>query len=70
MVSKECACSACDPSVILSVPSIGFVYVFGCRKLTPHLSVCSPYVVSLLILHYMWSGKSQQLLCIFPFGML
>ena len=35
--SMECVCSACDPSVHLSVPSIGFVYVFGCRKLSPHL---------------------------------
>ena len=26
--SKECACCDCDPSVHLSVPSIGFVYVF------------------------------------------
>ena len=25
--SKECACCACDPSVHLSVPSIGFVCV-------------------------------------------
>ena len=33
--SKECACSACDPSV----PSICFVYVFVCRKLSPHLRV-------------------------------
>ena len=37
--SKKCACSACDPSVHLSVPSIGFVYVFVCRKLSPHLGV-------------------------------
>ena len=37
--SKECVCS-CDPSVHLSVPSIGFVYVFVCRKLSPHLGVC------------------------------
>ena len=29
---KECACCACDPSVHLCVPSIGFVYVFVCRK--------------------------------------
>ena len=29
---KECARCACDPSVHLSVPSIGFVYV-----LSPHL---------------------------------
>ena len=34
--SKECACCACDPSVYLSVPSIGFVYAFVCRKLSPH----------------------------------
>ena len=25
--SKECVCCTCDPSVHLSVPSIGFVYV-------------------------------------------
>ena len=37
--SKECACCACDPSVHLNVPSIGFVYVFVCRKLSPHLRV-------------------------------
>ena len=32
--------------------------------------VCSPYVVSFVILHTIWSGKSIQLLCILPFGML
>ena len=32
--SKECAC---DPSVHLSVLSIGFVYVFVCRKVSPLL---------------------------------
>ena len=37
--SKECACCACDPSVHLSVQSIGFVYVFVCWKLSPHLRV-------------------------------
>ena len=37
--SKDCACCACDQSVHLSVPSIGFVYVFVCRKLSPHLRV-------------------------------
>ena len=37
--SKECACCACDPSVHLCVPSIGFVCVFVCRKLSPHLRV-------------------------------
>ena len=30
--SKENVCCACDPSVYLSVPSIGFVYVFVCQK--------------------------------------
>ena len=59
----------------LSVPSIGFVYVFVCRKLSPHLRVGSQ-VFSLLmlflsvILHTMWSGKSLQLLRIMSFGML
>ena len=35
--SKEGVCCACDPSVNLSVPSIGFVYVFVYRRLSPHL---------------------------------
>ena len=34
--SNECAC---DPSVHLNVTSIGFVYVFACRKLSPQLKV-------------------------------
>ena len=37
--NNECACCTCDPSVHLSVPSIGFVYVFVCRKLSPLLGV-------------------------------
>ena len=37
--SKECACCACDPSVHLGVPSISFVYVCVCRKLSSHLRV-------------------------------
>ena len=37
--SKECGCCVCDPSVHLSVASICFVYVFVCRKLSPHLKV-------------------------------
>ena len=32
-------CVFSDLSVHLSVPSIGFVYVFVCRKLTPHLEL-------------------------------
>ena len=33
-----CVC-ACDPSERLSAPSIYFVCVFVCRKLSPHLGV-------------------------------
>ena len=36
--SKECACCACDPNE-LNAPSICFVCVFVCRKLSPHLGV-------------------------------
>ena len=39
MVFKKCACCVCDPCVHLSVHSIGCVYVFLCRKLSPHLRV-------------------------------
>ena len=37
--SKECVCCACDPNVRLSAPSICFVCVFVCWKLSPHLGV-------------------------------
>ena len=37
--SKECVCCACDPNERLSAPSIGFVCVFVCWKLSPHLGV-------------------------------
>ena len=53
----------------LRVPSIGFVYVFVC-------TLARSQVFSLLMLllcvivHTMSSGKSLQLLCILPFGML
>ena len=57
--SKDCACCACDPSVHLSVPSIGFVCVFVCRKLSPHLRVC-------VILHTIVSGKSLHCYTSFP----
>ena len=36
---KECVCCACDPNKRLSAPSICFVCVFVCRKLSPHLGV-------------------------------
>ena len=46
--SEECACCTCDPSVHLSVSSIGFVCVFVCRKFESWITgVCSPYIVSL-----------------------
>ena len=37
--SKVCVCCACNPNERLSVPSICFVCVFVCRKLSPHLGV-------------------------------
>ena len=57
--SKECLCCACDPSVHIDVPYIGFVYVFSLLI----LFLC-------VILHTMWSGESLQLLCILPVGIL
>ena len=63
--SKESVCCASDPSVHLSVPSIGFVYVFVCWKIYPHLRAGSQVFALLMlfpcvILHTMWSGKSMQ----------
>ena len=37
--SKECVCCVGDPNERLSAPSICFVCVFVCRKLSPHLGV-------------------------------
>ena len=34
---RMCVCSACGPSERLDVPSICFVCVFVCRKLSPYL---------------------------------
>ena len=78
--SKECVCCACDPSERLDAPSIWFVCVFVCRKLSVISSFMSlragSQVFTLLmlflcvILHTMSWGKRLQLLCIFPFGML
>ena len=75
--SKECACCACNPSVHLSVPSIGFDYVLYVRSYTSFRSLrAGSQVFALLmlflcvLLHTMWSGESLYLLCILPFGML
>ena len=38
-MTKECVRCACDPNECLSAPSICFVCVFVCRKLSPHLGV-------------------------------
>ena len=37
--SKECVCCACGPNERLSAPSICFVCVSVCRKLSPPLGV-------------------------------
>ena len=37
--SKVCVCYDCGPSKRLDAPSISFVCVFVCRKLSPHLGV-------------------------------
>ena len=70
-------CCACDPSVNLDVPSIGFIYVCMSEVITSFRSFrAGSQVFALLmlficmILHTMWSSKSQQLLCILPFGIL
>ena len=78
--SKECACCACDPSMHLSVPSICFVYflcmsevISSFKSLRAGSQVFALLMLFLcVILHRstMWSGKSLQMLCILPFGML
>ena len=58
-------CCACDPNERLSAPSICFVCVFVCRKLSPNLGffeswitgVCSPYVISLSEFAYYVFGQ-------------
>ena len=76
--SIECVCCACGPSERLDSPSIWFVCVFVCRKLSPHFGVLRTgsqefallTLFLCVIFHTMSSGKSLQLLCIFLFGML
>ena len=36
---SKSVCCVCDPSVRLDDPSIWFIRVFLCRKLSPHLRV-------------------------------
>ena len=76
--SKECACCACDPSVHLSVRSVGLVCVFCMSEVISSFkslragSQVSVFLMLFLcvILHTMWSGNSLQLLCLLPFRML
>ena len=72
--SKECVCCACDPNERLSAPSICFVCVFVCRKVRSLRAGSQVFTLLMLflcvILHTMSSGKSLQLLCILPYGML
>ena len=68
--SKECVCCACDPNERLSAPSICFVCVFVCQKLTGSQVFALIMLFLCVVLHTMSSGKSLQLLCILPFGML
>ena len=78
MVFKKSACCACDSSVHLSVLSIGFICVFcmsevisSFKSLRTGSEVFALLMMFLcVILHTMWSGKSLQLLCILPFGIL
>ena len=39
LLDRPCVCCACDPNERLRAPSICFVCVFVCRKLSPHLGV-------------------------------
>ena len=73
--STECACCGCDPSVHLSVPSICFFCMTEVISSFKSLRAGSQVFALLMlfrwvILHTMCSGKSLQLLCILPFGML
>ena len=65
-------CCACYPNERLSAPYIYFVCVISSfRRLRAGSQVFALLMLFLCeILHTMSSGKSLQLLCILPFGML
>ena len=75
--STECAYCSCDLSKHLSVPSIS-LFVFCMSEVISSFKSwrAGSQVFALLMLfilvivHTMWLGKSLQLLCILPFGML
>ena len=72
----EGVCCACGPSERLDAPSICCVFcmsevISSFRSLRTGSQVFALLMLFLyVILHTMSSGKSLQLLCIFPFGML
>ena len=78
--SKECVCCACDPCVHLSVPSLGMFCLCFCMSevITSYKSwragsqVFALHMLFICVISHtsIWSGKSLQLLCILPFGML
>ena len=75
--SIECVCCACGPSEHLDVPSICFMclcmseVIASFRNLRTGSQVFSLLMLFIcVILHTMSSGRSLQLFCIFPFGML
>ena len=76
--SIECVCYACGPSERIDAPSICFICVFCMSEIISSFRSLrdGSHVFALLMLflcvslHTMASGKSLQLLCIFPFGML
>ena len=49
MVFKACVCCPCDPSVHLSVPSIGFVFICVCLKLSPNLRLVAVTMMHVLL---------------------
>ena len=75
--SKDCVCCVCDTSECLGAPSICFVCVcmsevissFKSLRVVSHMFALLMLFL-FVILHTMSSGKSLQLLCILPFGML
>ena len=72
--SIECVCCACGPSERLDAPSKCFGVseaISSFRSLRAGSQVFALLMLFLcVILHTMSSGKSLQLLCIFPFGIL
>ena len=72
--SKECVCCVCDPNERIDAHFICFICVFVCssfRSLTAGSQVFALLMLFLcVILHNKSSGKSLQLLCILPFGIL